>query len=663
MDINHLQNASDQAVGHINHLNCQIDAPTEINRALATGKAILCSWWDEGTLRTSHLHEIQNTESKKRSEQEAEISYLKESLILKEEEEMHAAQSWSKQEYDIMVARYEAERQVSARKTQMCEVQCTDEYQSNMNHVQEELHYKNSTILDLSQRLSKKHAELAQKEKDWVEKEELMQGNIDRLGDEKKAMAVKFENNLSQKQGEFMAILQNVTQEWKQQEDKIYRRDVKIMELLKEKECQKLTETTDKLIHKEAEVLQSENVWKEKYEALGEKSTRELAQTEQTVVELQEHITRILDERKQLEGNFREHLSEKEQLMETMQTMDQQGKQQDKKIVHLIGEMAMLSQQSDTVMNRYNSKLTELLKLDEAYRKSVSDYQKKVNEAQAKREQDWAAHHKLMQGNIECLHQKLTETTDKLIHKEAEVLQSENVWKEKYEALGDKSTRELAQIEQTAEVLEEHITRILDERKQLEGNFREHLSEKEQLMETMQTMDQQGKHQDKKIVHLIREMAMLSREYDSIDAMCNSKSKELLQIDGAYRKSVRDYQKRVNKAQAKSEHDWAAHNKLMQGIIDRLEDEKKAMAVEFENNLSKKLGEFLAIMQNVTQELKQQEDKIYWRDIKIMDLLKEKECLHQKLTETTDKLIHKEAEVLQKSSGARLPEPEPEPEP
>ncbi|XP_054453129.1 golgin subfamily A member 4-like [Anoplopoma fimbria] len=717
--VHHLKVALTRANDELYSLTIQMSDLEVFKKQSLIEKESFCRSVSEGEAKTSSLEKllevtkdrikhleslrelketVTTAESQKSREtikkQETEISHLKKSLQLqlnnKGAELQKSEEAWQAK-YNALEEKF-TKNQAKTQNWEKLQI----EYKEKVNQVEEQIHQRDTEILDLcmekeglSQTLTKtktllisKEAELLQTEKDWQEK----YNNLE----------MKTTKDLDQKDQSLETLQVEHQRMMNQVEETIHQRDTTILDLCKEKEglSQTLTETQNQLSNKEAELLQNEKDWQEKYEALEMKTTEDLDLKEQSLKTLQvEHQNKV----NQMEDLIQQRETE---ILDLIKTKDSLSEKQTETQNQLISKRAELLQSNEAWQVKYDAleeKTTKDLDLKQQSLDTLqAEYQRKVNQVEKQ------IH--LMDTEILDLiktkadvSEKLTETQNQLINKEAELLQSEKDWEVKYEALEEKTSKDLDQ-----QVLswETKVQQLEDEKKVLEDICLQMKKKRRGFFDgAMDRRNNQRKgaiaHQDQKVHHLKVALTRANDELYSLtiqmsdlevfkkqsliekESFCRSVSEgeaktssleKLLEVTKdriKHLESLRELKETVTTAESqksretikKQETEISHLKKSLQLQLNNkgaeLQKSEEAWQAKY-NALEEKFTKNQAKTQNweklqidYKEKVNQVEEQIHQRDTEILDLCMEKEGLSQTLTKTKTLLISKEAELLQ----------------
>ncbi|KAL7378068.1 hypothetical protein ABVT39_007996 [Epinephelus coioides] len=201
----------------------------------------------------------------------------------------------SKQRFDEMVARYEAERQTASNQIkevlrQEVKSQVRSEYQGKVAQIEKridqmskEQHSLHRTLSEAKKALSSKDAALQQSDEAWQAKYDALK--------EKLTLDLEENNKSWEAQQNEVNIKVSLI------EEQVLQRDAEILHLTKDNNSliEKLSEKTEEISRKDDELLQSQRAWEDKCNTLETNITEELAEKHQA------EVKQLMDEKVELE--------------------------------------------------------------------------------------------------------------------------------------------------------------------------------------------------------------------------------------------------------------------------------------------------------------------------------------------------------------------------
>ncbi|XP_049417043.1 citron Rho-interacting kinase-like [Epinephelus fuscoguttatus] len=330
----------------------------------------------------------------------------------------------SKQQFEEMVAKYEAERQTASNHIkqvlrQEVESQVRSEYQQKEAQMEKQIHQMGAelqkireekqslllTLADAHTAMTSKDAALQQSEEAWQAKYE--------------ALTEKMEENTRRCETQ----VNEFTIKASLMEEQIHQRDLEILRLTEDNSClaNKLAETAQELTSRAAELLQSQRAWEE---------------TLQTV-----------------KDNFYKEAEESQQSWESQQTqvrvkVEAEIQQKDAEILRLTKDNNGLIEQLSEKTEELTRKDDELLQSQRAWEETLQTVKDNFYKEAEESQQSWESQQTQVRVKVEAeiqqkdaeilrltednngLIEKLSEKTEELTRKDDELLQSQRAWEE-----------------------------------------------------------------------------------------------------------------------------------------------------------------------------------------------------------------------------------------
>ncbi|KAL7395157.1 hypothetical protein ABVT39_011122 [Epinephelus coioides] len=267
---------------------------------------------------------------------------------------------------EMMVVRYKANKQTASNQTKKVLTQTVErpvqsEYQGNEARMEKTINKMGNDLLKLRreqhsllQTMSEAQTALTNKDAALQQSEEAWQAKYDALNE--KFTAAMEENTKRRETQENECKISLI-------EEQIQQRDADILRLTQDNNClnQKLAETTQELTSRDAELLQSQTVWEEKFQSLKE--------------------------------NFYKDLEVRQQSWETQQTqfrvkVETDIHQRDAEILHLTEDNNSLIQKLSKATEELSGKDAELLQCQTSWQEKHTALES-ISEDLAEKQQRW----------------------------------------------------------------------------------------------------------------------------------------------------------------------------------------------------------------------------------------------------------------------------------
>ncbi|KAL7386988.1 hypothetical protein ABVT39_016661 [Epinephelus coioides] len=353
----------------------------------------------------------------------------------------------SKQRFEEMVAKYEAERQTASNQInqvlrQEIESQIQSVYQEKEAQMEKKIHQMGTDLLKIREEqqgllltLADAHTAITSKDAALQQSEEAWQAKYE-------ALSEKLTMDMDEKNKKWETQKNEFTIKVSLMEEQIHQRDLEILRLTEDNNCliEKLAETTQEVTSRAAELLQSQTAWEEKLQTL--------------------------------KDNLYKEVEEKRQSWESQQTqvrvkVEAEIQQRDVEILRLTKDNNCLIEKLAETAQELTCRTAELrqsqMSSEEELKTLKDNFSKEVKESQ----QSWdylltmtaKFEAEINQRDFEILRltedkvslvQKLCDTAEELTSKDAQLLQSQTFWQDKSAVL-ENITKQMAQKQQSWE--------------------------------------------------------------------------------------------------------------------------------------------------------------------------------------------------------------------
>ncbi|KAL7370102.1 hypothetical protein ABVT39_019171 [Epinephelus coioides] len=362
----------------------------------------------------------------------------------------------SKQQFEEMVAKYEAEKQTASNHIkqvlrQEVESQVRREYQQKEAQLEKQIHQMGAELQKMREEqhsllltMSDVHTAMTTKDAALQQSQEAWQAKYDALSETMEENTKRCETQVNE-----------FTIKASLMEEQIHQRDLEILRLTKDNNCltNKLTETAQELTSRADEVLQSQRAWEEKL---------------QTV-----------------KDSLYKQAEERQQSWESQQTqvrvkVEAEIQQRDAEILRLTEDNNCLANKLTETAQELTSRADEVLQSQRAWEEKLQTVKDSLYKQAEERQQSWESQQTQVRVKVEAeiqqrdaeilrltednngLLKKLSEKTEELSRKDDEVLQSQRAWEDKCNTLETNITEELAEKHQA------EVKQLMDEKVELE---------------------------------------------------------------------------------------------------------------------------------------------------------------------------------------------------